>query len=217
MNRLNRLGRLVGLAGTTAALVTSLTAGTALAAGSPTVGHVYVNNNSAGANTVAGFDRHADGSLSPIAGSPFAAGGAGTGAPYGSAGGLQEIFGRSLPARHRPRQQRDLGPPDQAERLPPDRGRRAVQRHLAGQHRGPRQPRLRRQRRSGGSNYTGFRLNAGGHLRPISGSTYDLPGRRPARPRPDQPRRPTARRDPRRPERRTVVHRRVPDRLATVG
>ena len=40
-------------------------------------------------NDRAAFDRHADGSLTPIAGSPFNAGGAGTGAPYGSAGGLQ--------------------------------------------------------------------------------------------------------------------------------
>ena len=28
---------------------------------------------------------------------------------------------------------------------------------------------------AGGSNYTGFRLNAGGHLRHIAGSTFDLP------------------------------------------
>src|SRR5207237_5378048 len=53
------------------------------------VGHLYVNDNTAGMNTVAGFDRHADGSLSPIAGSPFAAGGAGTGAGIGSQGALQ--------------------------------------------------------------------------------------------------------------------------------
>jgi hypothetical protein len=53
------------------------------------VGHVYVNNNSAGTNTVAGFDRHADGSLTPIPGSPFPTGGAGTGTPIGSAGALQ--------------------------------------------------------------------------------------------------------------------------------
>ena len=53
------------------------------------VGHVYVNNNTAGRNTIAGFDRHADGSLTPIAGTPFDAGGAGTGSPTGSAGALQ--------------------------------------------------------------------------------------------------------------------------------
>jgi hypothetical protein len=56
---------------------------------SPVVGHVYVNNNSAGTNTIAGFDRHADGSLTAIPGSPFSAGGAGTGGPTGSAGALQ--------------------------------------------------------------------------------------------------------------------------------
>src|SRR5882724_8102059 len=87
---MNRLLRFAGRAAGAAALVTTLTAGSALAAGSPAVGHVYVNNNSAGRNTVAGFDRHADGSLTAIPGSPFDAGGAGTGAPFGSAGGLQE-------------------------------------------------------------------------------------------------------------------------------
>jgi len=33
-------------------------------------GHVYVNDNTAGQNTVAGFDRNADGSLTPMAGPP---------------------------------------------------------------------------------------------------------------------------------------------------
>src|SRR5438105_12394537 len=54
-----------------------------------TVGHVYVNNNSAGINSISGFDRHTDGTLTPIAGSPFDIGGAGTGAPTGSQGALQ--------------------------------------------------------------------------------------------------------------------------------
>src|SRR5437588_4069505 len=53
------------------------------------VGYVYVNDNSAPANTVAGFARHADGSLTALAGSPFATGGAGTGAGIGSQGSLQ--------------------------------------------------------------------------------------------------------------------------------
>ena len=53
------------------------------------VGHVYANDNTAGVNTIGAFDRHADGSLSPTAGSPFPAGGAGTGAPLGSQGALQ--------------------------------------------------------------------------------------------------------------------------------
>ena len=53
------------------------------------VGQVYVNDNTAGVNTVAGFDRHADGSLTPISGSPFAIGGAGTGHGVASQGSLQ--------------------------------------------------------------------------------------------------------------------------------
>lgn len=57
--------------------------------GSAVVGHTYVNDNAAGANTVAGFDRHADGSLTPIPGSPFATGGAGLGAGLGSQGAIQ--------------------------------------------------------------------------------------------------------------------------------
>jgi len=67
----------------------SMTAAHAQSVGSDVVGHLYVNDNTASMNTVAGFDRHADGSLSPIAGSPFAAGGAGTGAGIGSQGALQ--------------------------------------------------------------------------------------------------------------------------------
>jgi 6-phosphogluconolactonase len=53
------------------------------------VGHAYVNDNTATANTVAGFDRHADGSLTPIPGSPFPAGGAGSGAGLASQGAIQ--------------------------------------------------------------------------------------------------------------------------------
>jgi 6-phosphogluconolactonase (cycloisomerase 2 family) len=53
------------------------------------VGHVYVNDNTAGTNTIGVFDRYADGTLTPHAGSPFAAGGAGTGAGLASQGALQ--------------------------------------------------------------------------------------------------------------------------------
>ena len=56
---------------------------------SPVVGHVYVNDNTAGTNTIGAPDRHADGSLTPEPGSPFAAGGAGTGAGLASQGALQ--------------------------------------------------------------------------------------------------------------------------------
>jgi len=48
-------------------------------ASSPTVGYVYADDNTATTNTVAGFARHLDGSLTALPGSPFAAGGAGAG------------------------------------------------------------------------------------------------------------------------------------------
>jgi len=56
---------------------------------STVVGHVYVNANTAGENTIAAFDRHADGMLTPLPGSPFAAGGAGTGEGNGSQDALR--------------------------------------------------------------------------------------------------------------------------------
>ena len=73
-------------------------------------GHVYVNGNTAGTNTISGYDRHADGSLTPMPGSPFVAGGAGTeGARVpGRDPGLER---RPLRARRRRRQRPDLGPP----------------------------------------------------------------------------------------------------------
>jgi 6-phosphogluconolactonase (cycloisomerase 2 family) len=87
MRLLTRVTRAIGL-------VTLLAAGlvvtpTVASATSPVVGHVYVNDNTAVTNTIGGFDQHADGSLTPLAGSPFSAGGAGTGAALGSQGSLQ--------------------------------------------------------------------------------------------------------------------------------
>lgn len=52
-------------------------------------GRVYVNDNTAGTNTIAAFDRHADGSLTPVDGSPFPAGGAGAGKGLASQGAVQ--------------------------------------------------------------------------------------------------------------------------------
>ena len=144
---MHRIARLFGLAATVAVVVASLTAGAAFAAGSPVVGHVYVNNNSAGHNTIAGFNRHADGTLTPIAGSPFNAGGAGTGAPFGSAGGLQETAnGRYLLAT-------DPGSDEiSVLRILPNGTLRLVEvqdanGRLPTSIADPRQPRLRRERR----------------------------------------------------------------------
>src|SRR6202046_3741340 len=60
---------------------------------SPVVGYTYVNDNTATANTIAGFDRHADGSLTPIPGSPFTIGGVGLGVGLGSQGAIQVTEG----------------------------------------------------------------------------------------------------------------------------
>jgi 6-phosphogluconolactonase (cycloisomerase 2 family) len=51
--------------------------------------HVYLDDNTAGANTITGFIRNADGSLTALPGSPFAAGGAGLGKGLGSQGAIQ--------------------------------------------------------------------------------------------------------------------------------
>ena len=84
--------------GRSAALILGLAAAAAVAApaaasastgASPVIGHVYVNDNTAGTNTIGAFDRHADGTLTPQPGSPFPAGGAGTGAGLASQGATQ--------------------------------------------------------------------------------------------------------------------------------
>src|SRR5271166_3491020 len=56
---------------------------------STVVGQAYVNDNTSGSNTVAGFNRHADGSLTPIPDSPFSIGGVGSGAGLPSQGAIQ--------------------------------------------------------------------------------------------------------------------------------
>ena len=159
-----------------AAVAATATAGTAAAA-SAVVGHVYVNDNTAGVNTIAAFDRHADGTLTPIAGSPFVAGGAGTGQRIGSQGALQvSSDGKYLLAvdagsnqisvlriRHDGGLAPVAGGPVSSNGLEPVSVAvhgRLVYVANAG---------------DGGSNYTGFTLNPGGRLRPLSGSTVSLP------------------------------------------
>jgi hypothetical protein len=65
--------------------------GSALAAsnGTPVIGHVYLDGNTVGENTIAAYDRAPNGSLTPTPGSPFAIGGAGLGAGLGSQGAIQ--------------------------------------------------------------------------------------------------------------------------------
>ena len=55
----------------------------------PVVGHVYLDDNTVGTNTISAFDRRANRSLTPLAGSPFITGGAGTGSGLASQGAIQ--------------------------------------------------------------------------------------------------------------------------------
>jgi 6-phosphogluconolactonase len=148
---------------------------TSVLGASPVTGHVYVNNNTAGHNTISGFDRHADGTLTPIAGTPFDAGGSGFGSPTGSAGALQETAdGRYLLAVNAASDEIAV------LKIKADGSLRLVEREPSN-GRTPISIAVHRSlvyvanTGAGGSNYTGFSLNAGGHLSPLAASTYALP------------------------------------------
>lgn len=169
----------------TVAAAVVMVGGAAAAPGDPpasrVIGHVYVNDNTAPVNTVAGFDRHADGTLTTMRGSPFVVGGSGTGHADASQGSLQlSDDGRYL--------------------LAVDAGSNQIS-VLRIEHDGSLVPVGRSPVSSGGvnpvsigvhgglvyvanagpgsgvgdTNYTGFRLDGGGHLRAIANSTYALP------------------------------------------
>jgi hypothetical protein len=171
--------RLALSAGLVAILAVSAT-GVSAAPAQRVVGHVYVNNNSAVHNTVAGFDRWSDGNLTPIAGSPFETGGAGVGSPVGSAGALQMTAnGKYLLAVDaasndisvlRVHKDGSLTLTD----TEPSNGTMpvsiTVHKSLV----------YVANTGAGGSNYTGFRLRHG-DLTPIAGSTFALPDHLPAR------------------------------------
>lgn len=170
--RMTQASGLLGLAAAVAVIV----AGGASAA-SDVVGHLYVNDNTAGTNTIAAFDRHADGRLTPLHGSPFAAGGAGTGAGIGSQGALQVTSdGKYLLAVDAGSNQISVLRINSDGELSPVGGGPvssggskpvsiAVHGNLV----------YVANAADGGSNYTGFTLNPGGHLQPLAGSTVPLP------------------------------------------
>ena len=167
----------VGLVGVAAAWLAIPAAASASAQTSPVVGHVYVNDNTAGTNTIGAFDRHANGTLSPEPGSPFSAGGAGTGAGLASQGALQiSPDGRFLIAV-------DAGSNQVSVlRVTPGGSLRLVRGGVVSSggalpvsvaihgdlvyvaNSGP-----------GGSNYTGFWLARAGRLDPVAGSAVPLP------------------------------------------
>jgi hypothetical protein len=179
LRRALRIVSAIGLSALTAGAAAGISI-TASAA-SDVVGHIYVNDNTAGANTIAAFDRHADGSLTPQPGSPFAAGGAGTGSIVGSQGSLQiTADGRYLLAVDagsnqvsvlRLRPNGSIAPVEgvQASSGGVEPISLAVHGNLVYvANEGDKTT-------GGGSNYTGFTLNPGGRLTPLSNSTFALP------------------------------------------
>ena len=180
--RTARFGVLLGLAAATAIAVTGVAAATPGARpASDVIGHVYTNDNTAPLNTVAGFDRHADGSLTAMVGSPFAIGGSGTGHPDASQGSLElSADGRYLLAVDAGSNQISV------LRIKPDGSLQPAQGSpIASNGVGPVSIAIHDAlvyvanagpgTSSGDTNYTGFRLDSGGHLRAIPNSTYSLP------------------------------------------
>jgi 6-phosphogluconolactonase len=174
------LMRVVGAAGLVAMLAAAGVSANAEGAAGVS-GHVYVNDNTAGENTIAGFARHSDGSLSPLPGSPFAAGGAGTGSIVGSQGALQlGGDGRFLLAVDAGSNQVSVlrilpggalipaggGPVWSGGVEPVSIAAHDQLVYVANEG----------DKKTGtGSNYTGFRLSHGGRLTPIPHSTFALP------------------------------------------
>jgi 6-phosphogluconolactonase len=143
---------------------------------SPVVGYTYVNDNTVTANTVAGFARHADGSLTALPGSPFAAGGAGLGTGLGSQGAIQATrHGRYLLVVDAGSNQISVlrvtgggvpvlvGQPVSSGGVEPVSI--AIFHHLV----------YVANTGTGGSNYTGFRLHHHGTLTPVPGATVAVP------------------------------------------
>ena len=138
-------------------------------------GYVYVNDNTTGTNTIAGFFRHRDGSLTPLPGSPFPAEGAGTGSGIGSQGALQQSSdGRYLLAVDAGSNQISVlkigsggglslvaSPVSSGGTMPVSIAVHHSLVYVANA--------------SGMPNFTGFTINSAGVLAPLAGSTVTLP------------------------------------------
>jgi 6-phosphogluconolactonase len=155
------------------------TAGASASTGARVVGYTYIDGNTATANTIDAFARHADGSVTPLPGSPFAAGGAGLGTGLASQGAIQATpDGRYLLAVDAGSNQVSVlrvtegGVPVLAGHPVASGGVKpvsiAVSRsglvYVANQGNG-----------AGGSGYSGFRLYLDGRLAAIPGSTVSVP------------------------------------------
>jgi 6-phosphogluconolactonase len=138
---------------------------------------VYVNDNTTGTNTVAAFARDPNGGLTPVPGSPFNAGGAGSGTGLASQGAIQiSSDGRYVVALDAGSNQISvlrIGRDGALELVPgglvPSGGAEPVS---VAEHDG-----LVYVANAGAadSNYTGFTLTDRGHLEPLTGSTVPLP------------------------------------------
>lgn len=140
--------------------------------------HVYLDGNTTGANTIVAYDRHADGTLTAIPGSPFAAGGSGLGRGLGSQGAVQLTDdGQYLLAVDAGSNQISVlrvgpdgsvgpvpGSPFASNGIDPN----SITVHGSLVY-------VSNAGNGGPGNYTGFRLNAAGRLTPIPGSTFDVP------------------------------------------
>jgi 6-phosphogluconolactonase (cycloisomerase 2 family) len=138
-------------------------------------GYVYVNDNTAGTNTIAGFVRQADGSLAALPGSPFSAGGAGAGGGLASQGAIQVSSDRRYVIAV------DAGSNQVSVlRVEPGGSLSLVDVASSGGNR----PVSVTEHNGlvyvanagvGGENYTGFTLGVDGTLTPVAGSTVALP------------------------------------------
>jgi len=165
------------LAATIGLFGAAASASASTASASPVVGYTYVDGNTATANTVDGYARHADGSLTALAGSPFAAGGAGLGTGLASQGAIQATRdGRYLLAVDAGSNQISVlrvtagGVPVLVGQPVSSGGIKPVSVAVSSfglvyvANSG-----------TGGSNYTGLRLSFNGSLTPIPDSTYAVP------------------------------------------
>ena len=164
-----------------AASISLLGAATAASAStastSTVVGYTYLDGNTVGSNTIDGFARHADGSVTPLPGSPFAAGGAGLGTGLASQGAIQATpDGRYLLAVDAGSNQISVlritagGVPVPVGQPVSSGGIKPVSVAVS-----PAGLVYVANSGAGGSGYSGFRLHVNGSLTPVPGSTVTVP------------------------------------------
>jgi 6-phosphogluconolactonase (cycloisomerase 2 family) len=153
------------------------TASTSTAGTSTVVGYTYIDGNTTVSNTIDGFARHADGSVTPLPGSPFPAGGAGLGTGLASQGAIQATpDGRYLLAVDAGSNQISVlritagGVPVPVGQPVSSGGIKPVSVAIS-----PSGLVYVANAGAGGSGYSGFRLQSDGSLTPVPASTVTVP------------------------------------------